>query len=118
MKKAVFVFMITVSIAMSVFGQTDETETTDLFDRKWSKENIEKLDKSVVWVPRFRVSAGLGGSFNGELTNWKLDEAVPGGAAVCQHRSVGQSFYQLGGLHHAVSVVCTPGVYCHPGVFC
>jgi hypothetical protein len=98
MKKTVFVFMIAVSMAMSMFGQAEETETSDLFDRKWSKESIEKLDKSVVWVPRFKVGAGLGGAFNGEFTNWKLDKAVLGGLRRYDTFQAGGGFYGFADL--------------------
>lgn len=85
--------MVAASMAMPVFGQTKEKETTDLFGREWSKENIEKLDKSVVWVPQFKVSTGLGGAFNGELANWKIDKAVPGGLQRYDTFQIGGGFY-------------------------
>lgn len=93
MKKALFVFTAVLLTAVSVFGQTEGTETAHPFDQKWNRETVEKLEKSVLWVPQFKISSGLGGSFNGELTNWALDESVPGGLRRYDTFQAGGGFY-------------------------
>jgi hypothetical protein len=96
MKKTALLFALTLS--MAVFGQAEETEITNPFNKKWNKEQIEQLGKSVLWVPQFKISAGLGGSFNGSLTNWALDKAAPGGLRRYDTFQAGGGFYGFADL--------------------